>query len=170
MTHGQQHERAIDLITRRGVEGINRAETSWLECHLGECPQCASYAASVTAAAQLLRFRPVSASATLVSSTQARLRARALELRERQARTFLIGISFCLGVMSSAVSAWLWWKFGGLVAARLHLPSAIVEPGLLIVWMLPALVFAIVVMASSHPVIDRSVTLALLGEREGGHQ
>ena len=42
MTHGQQHERAIDLITRRGVEGINRAETSWLECHLGECQQCAS--------------------------------------------------------------------------------------------------------------------------------
>lgn len=170
MTHSQQHERAIDLITRRGVEGISRSESLWLESHMRECRQCSGYADSVTAAALLFRSRPVVASATLVSSTQARLRARTLEIRERQSRMFLIGISFCLGVMSSTVSAWLWWKFGGIVAARLHLPPAMVGPGLFVVWMLPAVVFAIVMMASSHPVIDRSVTLALLGEREGERQ
>ena len=167
---GHEHERAVDLITRRGVEGIDHAESSWLDSHLNDCVKCSDYAASLSSAERLLRTRPVVASPALVSSTQARLRARALELQERQSRMFLIGISFCLGVVSSTASAWLWWKFGSLLAERLHLPPSIVEPGLFVVWMVPAVVIAIVMMASSHPVIDRSVTLALLGEREGERQ
>ncbi len=163
----REHERAIDLISQSGVEGLNGSDSNWLELHLASCEQCSSYATTLRAAAQAMRAMPVMASPSLVRATQVRLRARVLELQERQSRSFLIGVSFCLGVLSSTLSAWLWWKFGGLVAERLHLPPSIIQPGLFVFWMLPALIIAIAMLASSHPVIDRTVTLALLGEREG---
>src|SRR6266568_3150727 len=47
-----------------------------------------------------------------------RVQARALYLHEQQSRTVLIAISFCLGVLSSVTSGWLWWKFGSWAAER----------------------------------------------------
>jgi anti-sigma factor RsiW len=162
-----EHERAIDLITRRGEEDIAAPDTAWLESHLATCSQCSEYAALSENTGRLLRSVAVTASPALVTTTQARVHERAAQLREHQARVVLIAISFCIGVMSSTVSAWLWWKFGGWVAQRLSLPSSIVEPGMFVAWLLPAVAIAVVMLASSRPVLDRSVTMAILGEREG---
>ncbi len=134
-------------------------------------PHCAEYAAlCLRGAGQLLRSVAITASPALVASTQARVQARAAQLREHQARVVLIAVSFCLGVLSSTASAWLWWKAGGWVVQRLGLPESIVGPGVLLFWLLPAIVIAVVMLASSRPVLDRSVTMAMLGEREGGRQ
>jgi hypothetical protein len=161
------HERAIDLITRRGVEDTAAPDSSWLELHLTACAECSEYAALTESTGRLLRSVAVTASPGLVSATQGRVHERAAQLRDQQARVVLIAISFCIGVMSSTVSAWLWWKFGGWVAQRLSLSSSIVEPGMFVAWMLPAIVIALAMLASSRPVIDRSVALAMFGEREG---
>jgi len=165
-----EHERAIDLVTRRGVEDIASPDAAWLESHLAECPECADYASLVQSAGQLLRSVAVTASPALLASTQARVHERAAQLREHQARVVLIAVSFCIGVLSSTISAWLWWRFGGWVAERFSLPTSIVEPGMFVAWLLPAVVIALAMLASSHPVLDRSVTLAMLGEREGDRQ
>jgi hypothetical protein len=165
-----EHERAIDLITQSGVEDIASADAAWLQMHLAMCSECAEYAALVTGAGQLLRSVAVTASPALVVTTQAKVHARAAQLRDHQARVVLIAVSFCIGVLSSTVSAWLWWRFGGWLAARLSLPGSIVEPGVFVAWLLPAVVIAVAMLASSRPVLDRSVTLAILGEREGDHQ
>ena len=165
-----EHERAIDIITRQGVEDIAARDTAWLESHLAQCPECAEYAALVASTGQLLRAVAVTASPALVATTQARVRARAAHLREHQARVVLIAVSFCIGVLSSTASAWLWWRFGSWVAERIGLPSSYVAPGVLLFWLLPAVVIALVMLASSHPILDRSVTLAMLGEREGDRQ
>jgi predicted anti-sigma-YlaC factor YlaD len=165
-----EHERAIDIITRQGVDDVAARDTAWLESHLAQCSECAEYAALVASTGQLLRAVAVTASPALVATTQARVRARAAQLREHQARVVLIAVSFCIGVLSSTVSAWLWWRFGGWLAARLSLPGSIVEPGVFVAWLLPAVVIAVAMLASSRPVLDRSVTLAMLGEREGDHQ
>jgi hypothetical protein len=165
-----EHERAIDLITRQGVDDIAAADTAWLESHLALCSECAEYAGLVASTGQLLRSVAVTASPVLVATTQARVQARATQLRDHQARVVLIAVSFCIGVLSSTVSAWLWWRFGGWLAARLSLPGSIVEPGVFVAWLLPAIVIAVAMLASSRPVLDRSVTLAMLGEREGDHQ
>jgi anti-sigma factor RsiW len=162
-----EHEGAIDLITRRGEEDIAAPDTAWLESHLATCSQCSEYAALSENTGRLLRSVAVTASPALVTTTQARVHERAAQLREHQARVVLIAISFCIGVMSSTVSAWLWWKFGGWVAQRLSLPSSIVEPGMFVAWLLPAVAIAVVMLASSRPVLDRSVTMAILGERDG---
>jgi hypothetical protein len=162
-----EHERAIEIITRRGAEEIPARDSSWLESHVSTCANCAEYAALAESAGRLLRSVAVTASPALISATQARVHARAAQLHEQQAKVVLIAVSFCIGVLSSTVSAWLWWKFGGWVAQRFGLPSSIVEPGMFVAWLLPAMVIALGMLASSRPVIDRSVTLAMLGEREG---
>jgi hypothetical protein len=159
----REHERALNLIMRRGTEEIATPELAWLNSHLSECSECAQYADDFDNAGRLVRAVAVTASPSLVMATQARVRARAAELQERQSRTVLIAISFCIGAMSSTVTAWLWWEVGGWVARRLALPASIVEPGVFVAWMFTALVIAVVMLFSSRPVFDRSLIMNALG-------
>ena len=73
----QEHERAIDIITRQGVDDIPARDTAWLETHLAVCSECAEYASLMGSTGQLLRSVAVTASPALVATTQARVRARA---------------------------------------------------------------------------------------------
>ncbi len=159
----REHERALDLIMRRGTEEIIEAEAAWLSSHLGECSECASFAADFDSTGQLLRAIAVTASPSLVQATQTRVRERALHIQEQRSRTVLIAISFCIGAMSSTVTAWLWWEVGGWVARKLALPASIVEPGVFVAWMFTALVIAVVMLFSSRPVFDRSLIMNALG-------
>jgi hypothetical protein len=163
----RDHERAVDLITRRGVEDIAAPDPGWLESHLSGCAECSEYAVLAQSAGRLLRSVAVTASPGLVTATQARLRARALEMRERDSRMFLIGVSFCLGVLSSTASAWLWWRFGGWVAQLLGLPESIVGPGVLVFWLLPAIAIAVLITFIPRTVFNNPLMLALAREREG---
>jgi hypothetical protein len=162
-----EHERAVDLITRQGNEDVAGRDIAWLESHLAQCAECAEYAALVASTGQLLRAVAVAASPALVATAQARVRARAAQLREHQARVVLISLSFCIGVLSSTASAWLWWKVGGWVAERIGLPPSYVAPGVLLFWLLPAVVIAVIMLAFPHPVFERSLMLSLAREREG---
>jgi hypothetical protein len=165
------HERALDLIMRDGTEDIASTDLRWLESHLAICSACAQYASDFNNTGHLLRTTAVTASSSLVTATQNRVRARAIELREQRSRTVLIALSFCLGAMSSMLSAWLWWRFDGWLAQHLGLSRAIVEPGVFVAWMLPAAVIAVIILASSRRSIDRTLTMELLGmQREGGRQ
>ena len=81
-----------------------------------------------------------------------------------------IAISFCIGAMSSALSAWLWWKFGGWVVERLSLPVSIVAPGIFLFLLLPAVVIAALMLAFPQPVFESRFMVALAREREGDTQ
>jgi hypothetical protein len=162
-----EHERAVDLVTRRGVEEISAADAAWLESHLAACAECAEFAGLVESTGQMLRSVAVTASPALVATTQARVRARAEHLREQQARMVLIAVSFCIGVLSSTLSAWLWWKFGSWVAEHVGLPTSYVAPGVLLFWLLPAIVIAVLMVVFPHPVVEKSVTLWPAEERGG---
>jgi anti-sigma factor RsiW len=163
-----EHHRAIDLITLRGVEEVSAQDKRWLDSHLSACSECAHYAEACDNAGDSLRSVAITASPALVSATRDRVRLRATQLQEQQSRNFLIAVSFCIGAMSSTISAWLWWRFGAWVAQKLALPASVVEPGVFVAWMLPAVVIAVVMLASSRPTIDRSLTLAILGEDQEG--
>jgi hypothetical protein len=162
------HERASELIARRGTEELAAHDVTWLNSHLDGCAECRDYAEMFESAGRLIRATPAMASAALVSSTQIRLRARAHELQEHRSRMVLVAISFCLGAMSSAVSAWLWWKFGGLVAEWVGLPQAIVQPGIMLFLLLPALVIAGFMLAFPQNALEERWLAALAREREGG--
>ena len=164
------HGRAIDLISRRDVEGISDADDRWLELHLQECEDCTSFDRALSGAEKALRSFSVMASASLVESTRARVHARAQQLREQQARTALIGVSFCLGVVTSTLTAWMWWKFGGWIAQSLGLPSGIVEPGILLFWLLPAIVIAVLMVAFPPATFEGSLVQRFMKDRLRGMQ
>jgi hypothetical protein len=163
----REHDRALDLIPRRGAEDVAAADATWLDLHLAICAECSEYAALANSTGRLLRSVAITASPALVATTQARLRARATYLQEQRSRMVLIAISFCIGAMSSALSAWLWWRFGGWVARHVGLSSAIVEPGILLFLLLPAVVIAGLLLAFPHPIFEGSLMLALAREHEG---
>jgi hypothetical protein len=108
------------------------------------------------------------ASASLVESTRARVHVRAQQLRENEARMVLIGVSFCLGVVTSTLTAWVWWKVGGWVVQWLGLPAGIVEPGVLLFWLLPAIVIAVLLVAFPPTAMEGSLMQRLLKERVRG--
>lgn len=162
-----EHERAADLIARRGVDEVAAADMTWLESHLSQCPECAEYAGAFEQTGNLLRSFPIIASSALVSSTQTRVHARAEQLREQQARMVLVTVSFCMGVLFSTASAWLWWKVGGWVVLQLGLPESIVGPGVLMFWLLPAIIIAVLMVTVSRTVLSHPLMFSLTGEHEG---
>ena len=168
--NGNEHGRAMDLLTQREVEGIADGDARWLESHLAACEECASYELALSGAERAMRSFTVMASASLVESTRARVHIRAQQLAEQQARTVLIGVSFCLGVITSTLTAWVWWKFGGWVAQSLGLPSGIVEPGILLFWLLPAIVIAVLLVAFPPSAFDGSLMQRFMRERLRGMQ
>ena len=163
------HERALELIMRRGTEDLPARDVEWLDAHLATCESCADYAMTFDNAGQLLRSVAITAKPALVASTQARVRARAHQLEEQRARMVLIAISFCLGAISSAASGWLWWRFGGWVAEHFGLSSAIVQPGVIVFLVLPALIIAGVMLAFPQSVVEER-WLTAWTEHEGGTQ
>ena len=168
--NGHEHERAMELITLRDVEGITENDARWLASHLDECPECAGFALAMSGAEQAVRSVTVMASAALVASTQARVHARAEQLREQQSRMVLIGVSFCLGVLTSTLTAWVWWKCGAWVAERLGLPVGIVEPGVLLFWLLPAIVIAVLMAVFPPSLSEGSLMQRFMSERQRGMQ
>jgi hypothetical protein len=168
--NGHEHERAVDLISRREIEGVTEAEARWLESHLATCTDCSEYELAMGGAEQAMRSFTVMATGSLVASTQARVRARAVELRERESRRFLIVISFAMGVVFSTLSAWAWWKLGGWMVERFSLPSAIVGPGVVFFWLLPAILLGVLLMAFPESSFEGSVMQLLMKDRQRGIQ
>src|SRR5260370_5939484 len=117
-----------------------------------------------------MRSFPVMASSALVGCTRARVHARGVELRERESRRFLIAISFAMGVVFSTLSAWAWWEVGGWMVERFGLPSAIVEPGVVFFWLLPAVLLGVLLMAFPESSFEGSVMQLLMKDRQRGIQ
>ncbi|MGA9568256.1 MAG: hypothetical protein WBS19_22230 [Candidatus Korobacteraceae bacterium] len=166
--NGHEHDRAIDLLTRRDVEGIADDDSRWLEMHLQECEECASFDRALSGAEHALRSFNVMASASLVEATRARVHARAEQLRERESRRFLIAISFAMGVVFSTMSAWVWWEVGGWMVERFNLPSVIVGPGLVVSWLLPAILLGVMVLAFPESKFEGSVVQLFMKDRQRG--
>jgi len=153
--NNSDHERARELLLLRDVEGVCDSDAAWLASHLAGCAECSSFAEELELTESALRSMPVTAPLSLVSATQAQVRQRVAELRDQEARLFLIGISFCLGLLWSAGSAFVGWKFSGWLAEKIHVAPWIVATGLVVFWLAPAVAIAIGLLAY-HPLPSRS--------------
>lgn len=156
MTHSN-HERARELALLRDIEGISGGEAAWLGSHLEGCAECSVFVGALGLASRALRAEPVMASSSLVSATQARVRQRAAELRDHQARNFLIGISFCLGLLWSAGSAFVGLKLSGWLADKVHVAAWVIATGFVVFWLAPAVAIAIGLLAY-HPLSNPART------------
>lgn len=149
--NGSDHERARELVLMRDVEEVSQHDARWLEAHVSACADCSAFAEELQLTARALRNMPVTASGSLVMATQARVRARAAELRDHEARVFLIGIAFCLGLLWSAGSAFVGWKLSAWVAEKVHVAQWVIAAGLVIFWLAPAIAMALAFMVQYRP-------------------
>jgi anti-sigma factor RsiW len=145
------HERACHLIDAWQVEGISAAEREWLDAHLAECPACGARARANERVLQVLRSNTVIVDPALVSTTQARVRWRARELREKQARLRALWISCGLSWLLGAVTAPLLWEGMAWLGRQFELSPAIWMTGFALFWVAPATVVgALVAWRHSH--------------------
>ncbi len=121
-------------------------------------------------AEQAMRSLTVMATAGLVAVDAGAGACARVELRERESRRFLIAISFAMGVVFSTLSAWAWWKVGGWMVERFSLPSAIVGPGVVFFWLLPAVLLGVMLMAFPESNFEGSVMQLLMKDRQRGIQ
>ena len=151
------HERARELVLLRDIDGISDSEAAWLTCHLEDCLECSAFGEDLALSANALRSIPVMASVSLVSATQMRVRQRAAALRDQQARNLLIGISFCLGVLWSAGSAFVGLRLSGWLADKIHVAPWIIATAFIVFWLAPAIAIAVGLLAN-HPLSDSART------------
>lgn len=151
------HDRARELVLLRGVEGISDGDAAWLASHLEGCAECPGFAAELAMAERALHRVPVTAPVALVSATQVRVRQRAAELRDQQARNFLIGISFCLGLLWSAGAAFIGLKLSNWLADKIHVAPWIVATSFVVFWLAPGVAIAVGLLIH-HPLSNSTRT------------
>jgi anti-sigma factor RsiW len=145
------HERACRLIDAWQVEGISAAEREWLEAHLAECTACGARVRANERALQVLRSNTVSVDPALVSTTQARVRWRARQLHENQARLRALWISCGLSWLLGTLTAPLLWEAMAWLGRHFELSPAIWITGFAIFWVAPAsLVGALAAWRHAH--------------------
>ncbi len=156
------HERARQAIALEnsealGSEDSNRQEQSWLRSHLQECAACRQYAEAAHRVVRALHFEPVlTADFDLVRVTRMRVHARALELRRRQERIWLV--SFCclfVALSAALLNPLVWWLFR-CIGLWMGASRAVWQSSFAIFWVAPTLVAGAILLARN---IDFSNTV-----------
>ena len=115
LMNSDSHEPARRMIALSGPEGVSGgrpspAEESWLAAHLDSCPPCRDFAENSREAVRALRGIPISAGASLVATTQLRVRQRALQLQRRQERLWVICVCCAAVTLCTAVTTVVLWR------------------------------------------------------------
>jgi anti-sigma factor RsiW len=136
------HERAQKLIAAGHIEGLAaiRQQTDWLESHLEACPECAARAQATERALHSLRVAAVPINPSLVTSTQQRVRLRARELREHQARMRALWLSCALSWLLGVLTAPLVWRGFQWAGQHLALSKVVWVAAFALWWVTPAAV------------------------------
>lgn len=140
------HQRARQLIAQSFVEGLDRADQSWLDAHRRECVDCSREAVRTQELVHSFRSLPVAVPRDLAMRTQLRVRLRAEESAQASpSSTFLWVItaaSWALGILSAPFV----WRIFAWVGAELSLPKLVLEVGFVLWWTVPALIAVAVVL------------------------
>jgi predicted anti-sigma-YlaC factor YlaD len=137
---GSVHEQARELIALTGGQDLSGVQQSWLRAHLQECAPCSDYAEAVGRTVSALRSWPLAADFALVQATQLRVRSRAFELRQQQARTRLVFLSCILVGLSAAITTPLFWRAFAWIGVNAGISNWVWQAGFAFFWIAPALV------------------------------
>jgi anti-sigma factor RsiW len=139
------HERALQLVDKRQVEGLTAEEHNELEAHLESCAQCQKRALATERALHALRSAAPRFDLALVLTTQMRARVRARELNENAARMRALWISCTLSWVLGVVSAPLLWRGFEWMGQRWAISRPVWMTGFALSWVAPAVVAAAVI-------------------------
>jgi len=153
------HEHARRLIALAGPEGISDDQPSsnaWLVAHLETCASCRAFADNAAEMIHRLRSIPIAAERSLVSTTQMRVRRRALELQRQRERLWLVSVSCTAVTLCALLSAVALWRGFEWLGARTQLASSVWQVGFLVFCGMPALVVAVVLLAKDTHLADHT--------------
>jgi predicted anti-sigma-YlaC factor YlaD len=146
------HERARKLIALGGPdEGSSvdkQSSHAWLAAHLETCASCRAFGENAAETIRGLHAIPIAAGRSLVSTTQMRVRQRALELQLQRERMWLVAISCTAVTLCALLSTVALWRGFAWLGERAQLAPSVWQVGFLIFCVMPALVAGVLLLAS----------------------
>jgi len=139
------HTRALQLVAKGRVEGLDDTERAWLNTHLQECEVCNEHARQTDHALRSLRTAAIPLPADLASRTQFRVRLRAMELREREPKRRMLWLACAASWIFGIASAPYIWRLFEWFGQVTGVPKLVWEIGFGLWWTIPAL-FAVIVL------------------------
>jgi len=155
-TNDDAHERARTLIALSGPEALSPTDQTWLTAHVGTCDSCRAFADNARETIHALRGIPIAADRSLVSTTQMRVRRRALELQRQRERMWLVSISCIAVTLCALLTSVALWRGLAWFGERTQLDSSIWQVGFLVFCVTPALVVGIILLARDTHLSDHS--------------
>ncbi len=161
-SNNDAHERARELIALSGTEATSVAgrassqpsSDAWLAAHLETCASCRAFAENAAETIRGLRSIPIAADRSLVSTTQMRVRRRALELQRHRERVWLVSVSCTAVTLGALLSAIVLWRGFEWLGSWAHLPASVWQVAFLVFCGMPALVVAILLLAKDKHLAD----------------
>jgi predicted anti-sigma-YlaC factor YlaD len=146
------HEQARKLIASAGAEVLLVGDASpsanaWLRAHLQTCASCRTFAENAAETIRGLRAIPIAAERSLVSTTQMRVRRRALELQRQRERFWLVSVSCIAVTLCALLSSVALWRGFAWLGERAQLAPPVWQVGFLVFCVMPALMAAILLLA-----------------------
>jgi predicted anti-sigma-YlaC factor YlaD len=139
------HEEIRRLIAT-SADDLSEAQQAMLSAHLQDCGSCRDYAAATSEIVRALRGIPVAADPGLVRNTQARVRARALALRQRQQWARLVALACSLVGLSAAITTPLIWRAFDWMGTHAGLSRPLWQAGFAFYWTMPALLVSVLLL------------------------
>ena len=152
MTQGSHQE--IRRLIATSAEDLSEAQQALLHAHLQDCGSCRDYAAATAEIVRALRGIPVAADSRLVLNTQARVRARAFALRQRQQWLTLVALACPFVGLSAAITTPLAWRAFDWIGTFAGLPRLLWRVGFAFYWVVPALLVSVVLLLRGTHLAD----------------
>ncbi len=150
------HERARKSIALAGAEALSGGDQNWLATHLETCASCRAFAVNTADVIHGLRGIPIAAERSLVSTTQMRVRRRALELQRQRERLWLVTASCTAVTLFALLSAVALWRGFEWLGRQAQVASSVWQVGFLVFCVMPALVAGILLLARDTHLADHT--------------
>jgi predicted anti-sigma-YlaC factor YlaD len=144
---GNDHERAREIVALAGAGDLSGKEQSWLRVHLQGCSACRTYADAAGQMIGALQSDFLSSDFALVRATQMRLRSRAVELRQRRERLWLICTACVFVGLSAAITTPFIWRAFEWIGVWAGVSNSVWQAGFTFFWVVPSLVAGGVLLA-----------------------
>ncbi len=139
------HDEVRKLIATSS-DDLSEAQQALLQAHLQDCGSCRDYAAATAEIVRALRGVPLAADPRLVRDTQARVRARAVALRQRQQWLTLVALACTFVGLSAAITTPLVWRAFQWMGTYAGLSPPLWQVGFAFYWMVPGLLVSVLLL------------------------
>jgi len=142
----QSSHQEIRRLIATSAEDLSEAQRALLRAHLQDCGSCRDYAAATAEIVRALRGVPLAANPRLVLNTQARVRARAFALRQRQQWLTLVALACSFVGLSAAITTPLIWRAFDWIGTHAGLSRPLWQAAFALYWMVPALLVSVLLL------------------------